>query len=112
MNKLHLTLAMPDYDHVRDLVMGRVQPEGIHLTCLSLPVEEIFYRFLTYREWDVSELSFAKYVALRASGDDSAIALPVFPSRVFRHSSLFVKSDGPIKKIGDLVGRKVGIPEW
>ena len=112
MNKLPLTAAMPDYDHVRDLVMGRVQVEGIELTCLTLPIEEIFYRFIVYKEWEVSEISMAKYVSLTASGDESFWALPVFPSRVFRHSSLYVRKDGPIKKIKDLAGRRVGIPEW
>ena len=112
MNKLPLTAAMPDYDHVRDLVMGRVQVEGIDLTCLTLPVEEIFYRFIVYKEWEVSEISFAKDVSLTASGDESFYALPVFPSRVFRHSSLYVRKDGPIKDIKDLEGRRVGLPEW
>ena len=112
MNKLPLTAAMPDYDHVRDLVMCRVPVEGIELTCLTLPVEEIFYRFIVYKEWEVSEISFAKYVSLTAQGDESFYALPVFPSRVFRHSSLYVRKDGPIKKITDLQGRRVGLPEW
>ena len=110
MNKLALTAALPDYDHVRDLTLGRVQPEGIELTVLNLPVEEIFYRFLVYKEWDVSEISFAKYTALRAQGDDSFIALPVFPSRMLRHSSLYVRSNGPIKAITDLKGKTIAIP--
>jgi len=112
MNKVPLTAAMPDYDHVRDLLLGRVQAEGIDLTCLTLPVEEIFYRFIVYKEWEVSEISLAKYVSLIAQGDESFYALPVFPSRVFRHSSLFVRKEGAIKKIKDLEGRRVGIPEW
>ncbi len=112
MASLALTVAMPDYDHVRDLALGRVQAQGIDLTVLTFPVEEIFYRFLMYREWDVSEISFAKYASLIAQGDKSIIALPVFPSRMFRHSSLFVRRDGPIKKISDLSGRRVGVPEW
>jgi 4,5-dihydroxyphthalate decarboxylase len=112
MIRLPLTAAMPDYDHVRDLAMGRVRPEGIDLTCLTFPVEEIFYRFIVYKEWEVSEISFAKYVSLIAQGDESFYALPVFPSRVFRHSSLYVRRDGPIKRIEDLAGRRVGIPEW
>ena len=112
MNRVPLTAAMPDYDHVRDLALGRVQPEGIDLTCLTFPVEEIFYRFIVYKEWEVSEISFAKYVSLIAQGDESFYALPVFPSRVFRHSSLYVRRDGPIKRIEDLAGRRVGIPEW
>lgn len=112
MNKLVLTAATPDYDQVRDLALGRVRPEGIDLTFLTFPVEEIFYRFIVYKEWDISEISMAKYVSLIANGDQSFWALPVFPSRVFRHSSLYVRRNGPIKKITDLAGRRVGIPEW
>ena len=112
MNKLALTAATPDYDQVRDLALGRVTPEGIDLTFLTFPVEEIFYRFIVYKEWDISEISMAKYVSLIAQGDESFWALPVFPSRVFRHSSLYVRRGGPIKKITDLAGRRVGIPEW
>ena len=112
MSKLPLTLAIPEYDHTRDLVSGRVQPEGIDLTCLVYPVEEIFYRFIVYKEWEVSEISLAKYCALTAAGNEDFIALPVFPSRVFRHSSFYVRRDGPVKTIADLKGRKVGIPEW
>jgi len=112
MSKLSLTMAIPDYDHTRDLVSGRVPVEGIDLTCLVYPVEEIFYRFIVYKEWEVSEISFAKYSALIASGNKDFIALPVFPSRVFRHSSIYVRKDGPVKKITDLKGRRVGIPEW
>jgi len=67
---------------------------------------------LMYREFDVSEISFAKYASLIARGDTSIVALPVFPSRMFRQSSLFVRRDGPIKKITDLSGKRVGVPEW
>jgi 4,5-dihydroxyphthalate decarboxylase len=112
LHKLPLTAAFCDSEHMRDLVMGRVVAEGIDLTCLNPPVEEIFYRFLMHQEWDVSELSFAKYVALRAKGDERFVALPVFPSRMFRHSSLYVRADGPLRSISDLKGRRVGIPEW
>jgi 4,5-dihydroxyphthalate decarboxylase len=97
---------------MRDLVMGRVAVEGIDLTCLTPPVEEIFYRCLVHGEWDVSELSFAKYVSLRAKGDDRFIAMPIFPSRMFRHSSLYVRSDSPLKEISELKGKRVGLPEW
>ena len=112
MNKLPLTLATPDYDHVRDLGLGRVQAQGIDLTWLTFPVEEIFYRFIVYKEWEVSEISMAKYVSMIAQGNTDFIALPVFPSRMFRHQSLFVRRNGPIKDIGDLAGKRVGIPEW
>ncbi len=112
MRKVHLTLAMSDYDHIRDLTSGAVEADGIDLTYLHLSVEEIFYRFTSFREWDVSELSMAKYVSLLSQGDDSLTAIPVFPSRIHRHSSLYVRRDGPVRAPRDLAGRRVGIPEW
>jgi 4,5-dihydroxyphthalate decarboxylase len=110
--KLALTLAISDYDHVRDLTSGAVQAQGIELTCLELPVEEIFFRFTAFREWHLSEMSMAKYCSLRASGDDSLTAIPVFPSRVFRHSSFFVRAGSEITRPEDLAGRRVGVAEW
>jgi 4,5-dihydroxyphthalate decarboxylase len=110
--RIPLTLAVSDYDHVRDLTTGRVPVEGVDLTCLQLPVEEIFFRFTAYREWHISELSLAKYVAMVGAGDDSAAAIPVFPSRVFRHSAFYVRRDGPVREPADLAGARIGVPEW
>ena len=112
MRNVHLTIAMSDYEHVRDFLKGDIKAEGIDLTHLDLIHEEIFYRFLNFREWDVSEISFAKYVSLVSQNDQSLKAIPVFPSRVFRLSSLYVHRDGPVKKPEDLRGKKIGIPEW
>jgi 4,5-dihydroxyphthalate decarboxylase len=100
-----VTLAVNAYDHVRDLSV-----EGVDLTVVHHPVEEIFFRFTHYREWEVSELSLAKYSSLRAAGDESLMAIPVFTSRAFRHSAIFVRSDGPVGEPGSL--RRIGVPEW
>lgn len=110
--RLSLTLAISRYDHVRDLTAGEVTPGGIALTALELPVEEIFHRYLKFREWEVSELSLAKYAALMSQGNSPFTAIPVFPSRFFRHSSIYVRAGGPVKTPSDLKGRRVGIPEW
>lgn len=111
MGAVPLTLAVGDYDHVRDLTSGRVGVEGIDLTSLNLQTEEIHHRFSRYREWDVSEFSLGKYVALRANGDDSLVAIPVFPSRVCRHSSIYIRPGGPDDP-AQLAGARIGIPEW
>jgi 4,5-dihydroxyphthalate decarboxylase len=109
---VRLTLAINDYDHVRDLVSGAVPVEGIDLTCLRFSVEEIFFRFARHREWDVSEFSLAKYCSLRAGGDDGIVAIPVFPSRSFRHSAIFVAAGGPVDNPTALAGARIGVPEW
>src|SRR5277367_5048918 len=110
--RLLLTIAISDYDHVRDFASGAVRAEGIEVTFLTLTIEEIFFRFTKFREWDVSEMSMGKYVSLLSQGDRSLSAIPVFPSRVFRHSSIYVRRDGPVRAPADLKGRKVGLPEW
>jgi 4,5-dihydroxyphthalate decarboxylase len=110
--RLHLTLATADYDHVRDLTGGAVRAEGIVLTGFVLPVEEIFFRFIKNREWDVSEMSFGKFIAYAAQANSPFIGIPVFPSRVFRHSAFYVRADRGIESPKDLEGKTVGIPEW
>jgi 4,5-dihydroxyphthalate decarboxylase len=112
MNPITLTMALGAYDQVRDVSDGCVPVAGIHLRTLDLPIEEIFYRFTMYREWDISEMSMGKYIALMAQNDKSVTALPVFISRVFRHSMFYVLPGSKIKKPEDLAGKKVGIPEW
>lgn len=103
--KLPLSLAVNPYDHVRDLAV-----EGIELTTLELAIEEIFYRFTRYREWDASEMSFGKVISLMSAPKPEIICLPVFLSRVFRHSAIYVRPG--IGKPKDLEGKRVGIPEW
>jgi 4,5-dihydroxyphthalate decarboxylase len=110
--RLHLTMATADYDHIRDLVHGVVRADGIALTPFVLEVEEIFHRFIKHLEWDVSEISFAKYTSLTAQGSAPMVAIPVFPSRVFRHSSIYIRADRGIATAKDLENRTIGIPEW
>lgn len=112
MASIRITLAIGDYDQTRDLVYGVVRPEGIEIVGLTLPIEEITFRFLNFREWDACEMSFAKYVSLRSQGDESIVGLPVFPSRVFRLSSIYVPREGKVRTLAALRGARIGIPEW
>ena len=104
---LPLTLAISPYDHARGLA-----PQGIDLAVLELPIEEIFFRFTKFREWHASEMSFGKTVSMMAEPSPDIMPIPVFPSRVFRHSAIYVGEKSTIKEPKDLEGRKVGIPEW
>jgi 4,5-dihydroxyphthalate decarboxylase len=106
-----LALAIGDYDHVRDLADGRVRAEGLDVTVLRLPPEDIFARFAHGMEWEACELSFALYTTLVAAGEDPPAAIPVFPSRVFRHGAFYARQDGPTA-LEQLDGAKVGVPEW
>jgi 4,5-dihydroxyphthalate decarboxylase len=113
MASVHLSMAVCDYDHIRDLANGQVRADGIVLTPLVFEsIEEITFRFLKNLEWDISELSFGKYISLTAQGGAPMVAIPVFPSRVHRHSAIYVRADRGIKTAADLNKRTIGIPEW
>jgi len=112
MSNLQLSLAIGEYDHVRDVLDGTIPVAGVDLTVLRLPVEEIFYRSTFFREFDVSEMSFAKVIALASGEDRGFVPLPVFPSRVYRQSSIYVRTDSPLTRLEDLAGKRIGVPEW
>lgn len=112
MAKLSLTLASSDYEHIRDFTYGPVEAEGIDLNYLNLSIEETFHRFINFSEFDVSEISSGKYTSLMSQGDNRFVGIPVFPSRVFRQSSLYVLANSKIRKAEQLAGKRIGIPEW
>jgi len=112
MHKLQLTLACGRYDRTQPLIDGRVQPEGVDLTFLPLRPGETFWRMLNHGEFDVSEMSLSSYTILRSEGDTRFIAIPVFPSRVFRHSAIYVRADSGIQTPQDLRGKRVGVGDY
>jgi 4,5-dihydroxyphthalate decarboxylase len=112
MAKLKLTLGCWNYDRTRALADGTVRPDGIDLNYVSLPVEETFFRMLRYREFDAAEMSLSSYVVSLFSPERPFIAIPVFPSRFFRHASIFVNAKAGIAAPKDLVGKRIGSPEY
>jgi len=91
---------------------GAVQPDGIDLTYLNLPVEETFFRMLRHREFDIAEISLSSYTVSMFREPRAFVAIPVFPSRMFRHSSIYVHTGSGIKSPRDLIGKRIGTPEF
>jgi 4,5-dihydroxyphthalate decarboxylase len=112
MKRIELSIATTDYDHFRDLRFGLVTAEGIDHTWLTLGHHEIFARFTFNREWDVSELSLAKFTAQVTRDNSDIVGLPVICSRLFRFGSFYVNKNSGIKTVGDLKGKRIGSPEW
>jgi 4,5-dihydroxyphthalate decarboxylase len=112
MNKIKLTIATTDYDHFRDFRTGTIQAEGIEHIWLTLGHHEIFSRFTFNREWDVTELSFAKFAAQVTRPNPDIIGLPVFASRLFRFGSFYINRRSGIRTAADLKGKSIGSPEW
>jgi 4,5-dihydroxyphthalate decarboxylase len=109
---LRITLACWDYDRTEGLRSGKIKPEGIDLNCITLPVQETFFRMLKYFEFDASEMSLASYCLSLEKEEQPMVAIPVFLSRVFRHSGIYVNTDSNIEEPKDLLGKKVGTAEW
>lgn len=111
MAKLQLSVAVGDYDRVRPLVDGTVPIDGVDPQYLLLDPEEIFFRAFRHADFDICELSMSSYSVKTAAGTSPYIAVPVFPSRAFRHTSVYVRTDR-IRAPADLKGRRVGVPEY
>ena len=110
--KLKLTMACSNYDRTRPLFDGRVKVDGIELNCLDLPIEEIFFRMLRHQEFDIAEISLSSYTVSLFAENAKFIAIPAFPSRFFRHSCIFTHSGSGIREPKDLIGKRVGVPEY
>jgi 4,5-dihydroxyphthalate decarboxylase len=112
MSRLSLTLACWNYDRVSALRTGRVTIEGVDLNMIQMPVEEMFYRVFHHHEFDVVEMSLSSYMMARSAGEWVYEAIPVFLSRMFRHSAIFVRADRGIERPENLKGCRVGVPEY
>ena len=109
---LKLSIAMGDYDRTRPIVDGRVKIDGVDPVCMLLSPEEMFFRAFRQHEFDVSELSISSYCVSVARGDPHYVAIPVFLSRAFRHTSIYIRTDRGIDVPLDLVGKRIGIAEY
>ena len=112
MSKLRLSVACWNYDRTRSLMDGTVQPDGIDLNYLNLPVEETFFRMIRNREFDVAEMSLSSYTVSTFRDPKPFVAIPIFPSRMFRHGSIYINANSGIRAPKDLIGKRIGVPEF
>src|SRR5215471_6742505 len=112
MSKLRLTFACGPYDRTLALRDGSVQPEGIELNYIASQPPDIFWRMLQFNEFEISEMSLSNYATLVSAGKAPFVAIPVFPSRVFRHGYFFINTEKGIKTPADLKGRRGGVSEY
>jgi 4,5-dihydroxyphthalate decarboxylase len=109
---LKLSVATGDYDRTRPIFDGRVQIDGVDPVCMLLSPEEMFFRAFRHKDFDISELSLSSYCVTVARGDPHYIGIPVFLSRAFRHTSVYIRLDRGIDKPEDLAGKRIGIAEY
>ena len=111
MTKVGITLACGEYDRTIPLQDGTVSPKGVDINYVAMRPGPLFRRQARHAEFDVAELSFSTYTMLRSRGDTRMIAIPVFPSRKFRHGHIFVNDDS-VKVPADLKGKRLGVHEY
>src|SRR5258707_2012106 len=111
MSKLNLSVAIGDYDRNRPLIDGAVQIDGVDPVFMKLYPEEIFFRAFRSQDFDICECSLSSFSVKTADGNNPYVGVPAFVSRMFRHTSMYVRTDR-IKKPQDLKGKKVGVPEY
>ena len=112
MSSVPLSFSCWDYDRVRAVQDGRVVPQGVSLTFLPNAPEETFFRMLRYREFDVAEMSLSSYVLSLFDDEPPFVAIPVFPSRVFRHGSIYLSPGSEVTDPAQLSGATIGVPEY
>jgi len=112
MSRLPITVATWDYDRIRPLTDGRVSVEGCDVNYLTMPVEECFERAYFHGEFEVSEIGFSPYLIALSRGVCPYVAVPVFLSRMFRHSAVYIRTDRGISGPADLRGKRIGVPEY
>ena len=112
MGKIQITVATNDYDRTRAIKDDVVEVDGCDVTYLSMLPEEIFFRAVRYAEFDVTEMSFSTHILQTQRGDSEYLGIPVFLSRVFRHSGFYIRTDRGIESGADLKGKTVGVPEY
>jgi 4,5-dihydroxyphthalate decarboxylase len=111
-DKLFLTVACGDYDRTHALQTGAVEAKGIRMNYIALEAEEIFWRMGHHQEFDVSEMSLSNHISATSRGNSPFLAIPIFPSRFFRHSCIFINTDAGINDPKDFKGKKIGAPEY
>ena len=107
-----LSVAFWNYDRTLPLADGRVSVAGWDLRCQVLRPQELFPRAFGKAEFDVAELSLSRFAMLVSQDRSPYVGLPVFPSRTFRHASIYVRTDRGIGRPQDLKGRIIGLNNY
>src|SRR6202161_1949917 len=112
MANLKLTLAITSNPRTWPIIDGRVKLDGIDFAKTVLGPAEMFWRQLSFAEFDVSEMSMSELMMIRARGDERFIGMPVFTTRRFYHTGILVRKDAGIDSPAGLKGRRIGVPEY
>ena len=109
---LQLSIAMANNPRTRAIFEDKVKADGISLICTPLHASELFWRQLRFGDFDVSEMSMSSFLMALTGGDTRWVGLPVFTTRRMFNVGVLVRKDRGIEKPADLIGKKMGVPEY
>ena len=112
MEGLQISVACIATDRTRPVLDGHVPIEGCTIKPITGEPEDIFGPALRDGAFDVTEMSMSSHILTTSRGDAKYVGIPIFTSRAFRHSSIFVRTDRGLKTMEDLRGRRIGLPEY
>lgn len=110
--KLELSIALSDNENTRPVHDGGIDVEGIRLVPTRVHPSEMFWRQLKFGDFDISEMSMSSLLCATARAPTPWIAIPIFTSRSFFHTGIYVRTDRGIETPDDLKGKRVGVPEY
>ncbi|MBO33630.1 MAG: 4,5-dihydroxyphthalate decarboxylase [Rhodospirillaceae bacterium] len=108
----NLTIGCGAYDRTWPLIANKIQTDEFKLNWEIMPPEEAFLKGMVHHEFDLTEMSFSTYLLQLSRGENAYTAIPVFASRAFRHSAIYIRTGAAIEKPEDLQGRRIGVPEY
>ena len=112
MSDIRLSLAMGSNPRSRPVLDGLVKPDGIDLASTTVHASELFWRQLHFKEFDISEMSLSSLLIAIAGGNRDWVGVPVFTTRRFWHTGIWIRTAAGIERPEDLRGKRIGVPEY
>ncbi|HHT47317.1 MAG TPA: PhnD/SsuA/transferrin family substrate-binding protein [Firmicutes bacterium] len=113
MNNLSMTFACVDNVRIGQIIRKLVSPQNIDLNILLFEnYSDLFQEVFSKKKYDLAEISLSGYIKAKSEGNQTFLAIPVFPSRMFRHSFIFVNKNSNIKEPHQLKNKVVGVPDY
>jgi 4,5-dihydroxyphthalate decarboxylase len=109
---LRLTIGVSDCDRLRALAEGSVRVAGVAAEVTQMPLQPLFNLQMTQHRFDCCEFPIATWLRHFDRPAQDYVGIPVFPSRHFRFSCVFVNRAKGLTKPADLAGKRVGTMVW
>jgi 4,5-dihydroxyphthalate decarboxylase len=111
-DRLDVSIALSANARTQPLIDGTIQAEGLRFIPTVVHPSEMFWRQLHFGDFDISEMSLSSLLIAVAKGNRTWVAIPVYTMRRFFQTMILVRRGSGIEQPSDLIGRRVGVPEY